>query len=182
MYDCMVKICWDDNNWRQIWADMPSLLNYKNYLDDGWIINVSALLFCLTLFFLYYLSLFGSGITLTKLVGVIVLCFSTSELFVVCAYCPWLQYLIVWSINVKSSFWAFAGVLLPDVPGLGYHWLLAWSCVSTSKSVVFGVTLQMTSFSWRHEIDFTPFPFLSFIGHTWLSSGLIINPYNHHLD
>jgi len=36
----------------------------------------------------FLFTMFGSGITLTKLVGVLVLCFSTSEIFVVCDISP----------------------------------------------------------------------------------------------
>nr|KYP32431.1 Niemann-Pick C1 protein [Cajanus cajan] len=52
-------------------------------------------LLCLTFFFMYYLSLLGSGITLKKLVGVLVLCFSTSEIFVVYYFQMYLALVIV---------------------------------------------------------------------------------------
>lgn len=58
----------------------------------------------LTLFILCYVTWFCSGITLTKLVGVLVLCFSTSEIFVVCDILSMARHLIVSSRNGLVTF------------------------------------------------------------------------------
>lgn len=81
---------------------------------------------------------FCSGITLTKLVGVVVLCFAKSELFVVLWSIPLiiLIYLLPTSENVKWYF-CFAGLLLPNVPGFGYYRILTWACVFACKSIEF---------------------------------------------
>lgn len=74
----------------------------------------------------------GSGITLTKLVGVLVLCFSRTEIFVVFDRC-WLRF-----IHQKDPFCStaklfFAGVLFQNVPCFGAAWFLAWACTFACK-------------------------------------------------
>ncbi|CAL1355342.1 unnamed protein product [Linum trigynum] len=76
-----------------------------------------------------------SGITLTKLVGVIVLCFSRTEVFVVCLLTPVqsfcqlspLHYQLYFPpcVTLQFSISALSGLLLPNVPSLGPFRLLA---------------------------------------------------------
>ncbi|PON66253.1 Niemann-Pick C type protein [Parasponia andersonii] len=73
-----------------------------------------------------------SGITLTKLVGVIVLCFARSEIFVVFEFFSfYLSDAFDAQVDGSSSCLGFAGLLLSDVPGIGSHWFLARPCIFT---------------------------------------------------
>lgn len=76
-----------------------------------------------------------SGITLTKLVGVMVLCFARSEIFVVTAL-KLVALCSSWSlarVNSNGYVLVHAGVLLPNVLGFGYNRLLAWARFLTCK-------------------------------------------------
>lgn len=106
-----------------------------------------------------------SGITLTKLCGVIVLCFSRSEIFVVGL--PLFCHSHVSSTRDAESMCASsAGLLLPNVSCIGPHRFLAWSRVSTSKLI----NLLITSYYLIFTITSPPCEFRNYTATSWSNS------------
>lgn len=77
-----------------------------------------------------------SGITLTKLVGVIVLAFARSQVFVVCDSLLCFHHcykLLIETFCCLINLHAFTGLLLPDVSRSSYPWFPARSNIFTCK-------------------------------------------------
>lgn len=95
-----------------------------------------------------------SGITLTKLVGVIVLCFARSEIFVVrtpksIALCR--SWSLAW-VDLNGYVLVHTGVLLPNVLCFGYNRLLAWAHFLTCK-LIWTYLLPSTDLAWPPRTD-----------------------------
>lgn len=86
-----------------------------------------------------------SGITLTKLVGVMVLCFARSEIFVVrtpTKYVALCSFLVSCLSSNGYCIGAYTGVLLSNVLGFGYNRLLAWARFLTCKLICYHLLVK----------------------------------------
>lgn len=80
-----------------------------------------------------FATFYCSGITLTKLVGVLVLCFSRTEVFVVFLNTSTLTDFIHHFVLLVMSYFSLEGLLFQNVSCFGASWFLARASLFTCK-------------------------------------------------